>query len=429
MFKVLVIAYYFPPMGLSGVQRVLKFTKYMSHYNWEPTVITAGKTGYYAHDKFLLNEAMNANINIIRTDAFDPNSILAKYGTISMPREFIRKILSKISKFVFIPDNKKSWANKAYLKAKKLLSNEKFDLIFVSIPPFSQFEIAAKLKKEFDLPLIVDYRDLWFGNHFGYYPTPYHKYKHKKLEYAALKDADKIITVNRKIKEKLLSTYQFLHFEDFDIIPHGFDPEDFENVKPITFETKKLRILYSGIFYENITPKFLLTAFNQLSKERPDITENIELHFVGYFRKENRKLVKKFNLFENVVEHGYLNHNDVLRYLVSVDLLWVMLGNGTNMDMVSAGKLYEYFGTRKPIVATVPEGASKTATEKYGASFITDPENLDEIKAMLVKVYELYHSNKLPVPDEEFIIEHDRNFLTKKLTNIFQFYLKEELWM
>jgi len=426
MFKVLVVTYYFPPMGLSGVQRVLKFTKYMSDYNWEPTVITAGKTGYYAHDKSLLKEAEESNIRVIRTDAFDPNSLLAKYGTISMPREFIRKILSKISKFIFIPDNKKSWANKAYTEAKKLLSNEKFDLIFVSIPPFSQFEIAAKLKKEFNLPLVVDYRDLWFGNHFGFYPTPYHKYKHKKLEYAALKAADKIITVNRRIKEKLLTTYQFLNFEDFDIIPHGFDPQDFENVKPIIFETKKLRILYSGIFYENITPKYLLQAFYELSQERPDITENIELHFVGHFRKENQKLVKKLNLFENVIEHGYLNHNEVLRYLASVDLLWVMLGNGLNMNMVSAGKLFEYFGTRKPIVATVPDGASKTAAENYKASFITKPNDITEIKAMLIKVYELYHTNELPTPDEEFVIDHDRNYLTKKLVNNFQFFLKDE---
>lgn len=426
MYKVLVISYYYPPMGLSGVQRVLKFTKFLSDYNWEPTVVTAGKTGYYAHDKSLLKEVENANIKVIRTDAFDPNSLLAKYGTISMPRELIRKILSLISKFLFIPDNKKSWANKAYSVAKKLLSNEKFDLIFVSIPPFSQFEVAAKLKNEFNLPLIVDYRDLWFGNHFGFYPTPYHKYKHKKLEYAALKAADKIITVNRRIKEQLLTTYKFLHFEDFDVLPHGFDPSDFKNVEPITFETKKLRILYSGIFYENITPEYFLKAFFELAKERPDITENIELHFVGHFRNENRKLVKKLNLFENVVEHGYLEHSEVLRYLVSVDLLWVMLGNGTNMDMVSAGKLFEYFGTRKPIIATVPEGASKTAAKNYKASFITKPDDINEIKAMLVKVYELYHKNELPIPDEDFVIEHDRNYLTRKLVNNFQFFLKDD---
>lgn len=427
MFKVLVISYYFPPMGLSGVQRVLKFTKYMSHFNWEPTVVTSGKTGYYAHDTSLLKEAEESNIKIVRTDALDPNSLLAKFGTISMPREFIRKILGKISKFIFIPDNKKSWAKKAYIESKKLLSEDKYDIIFVSVPPFSQFSVAAKLKREFNIPLIADYRDLWFGNHFGFYPTPYHRYKHKKLEYEALKAADKIIAVNRRIKEKLITTYQFLKFEDITILPHGFDKEDFENVVPIKFETKKLRILYSGIFYENITPKFLFQAFHELSKERPDVTANIELHFVGHFRKENRKLVKKLNLFESVVEHGYLNHDEVIKYLLSVDVLWVMLGNGTNMDMVSAGKLFEYFGTRKPIISTVPDGASRTASENYKAAFVTKPDDISELKKMLISVYELYHKNELPSPDEEFIIDHDREFLTKKLVNEFQFFLKDEV--
>jgi glycosyltransferase involved in cell wall biosynthesis len=246
------------------------------------------------------------------------------------------------------------------------------------------------------------------------------------LEYAALKAVDKIITVNRRIKEKLLTTYQFLSFEDFDIIPHGYDPADFENVEPIVFEKKKLRILYSGIFYENITPKYLFKAFKELSKKRPEITESIELHFIGHFRKENQKLVKKLKLFENVIVHGYLNHDEVMRYLISVDLLWVMLGNGANMDMVSAGKLLEYFGTRKPIIATVPEGASKTAAENYGASFITKPDDIDEIMDMLVRVYELHKKGSLPTPDEDYAINHDRNHLTKKLVTNFQFFLKAE---
>ena len=97
MFKVLVIAYYFPPMGLSGVQRVLKFTKYMSLYGWEPTVITTDKTAYYAHDKSLMKEAEDADIKIIRTGGKDPNSLLSKRGTVKMPREFIRKFFGMIS--------------------------------------------------------------------------------------------------------------------------------------------------------------------------------------------------------------------------------------------------------------------------------------------------------------------------------------------
>jgi glycosyltransferase involved in cell wall biosynthesis len=429
MFKVLVIAYYYPPMGLSGVQRTLKFTKYMSEYNWEPTVLTAGKTGYYAHDISLLKEAEEAGIRIERTDSRDINSLLSKLGTVKMPREFIRKFLSIISKTLFIPDNKISWSHKAYKTAKKLLSNEKYDAIFVSIPPFSSFLLALKLKKEFGIPVTVDYRDMWYNNHFAFYPSFYHRYKNKQLEDRCLREVDQIVVVNRRIKERLLNTYQFLKFDDVSIIPHGFDPADFENVEITELDPrkKKLRILYSGIFYENVTPKYFIKAFKKLTIESPNIAENFELHFIGHFRKENQKLVNRLKLQKFVFDHGYHDHNEVIKKLMNSDVLWVMLGDSKNMDTVSAGKLFEYFGTKKPIIACLPEGASRTAAQEYGASFIAEPENVDSIYKVLLDVHDHFAEKKLPAPDEEFIRQHERNILTKQLTKILQFNLKEEI--
>ncbi len=427
MFKALVIAYYFPPMGLSGVQRTLKFTKYMSSYNWHPTVITAGKTGYYAHDRSLMEEAGSADIKIVRTDSFNINSVLGKFGTVKMPNEKLRKFLGRVSKSLFIPDNKISWANSAFKKASELLKNEKFDVIYVSIPPFSAFSLAKKLKKQFDIPLIVDYRDLWFGNHFAFYPTPYHKMRHKKLEDNALRSADHIIAVNRIIKEKLITTYKFLNFDDVTIIPHGYDPADFEGREPVKTNKlfKKIKLLYSGIFYENVTPEFFLKAFKKLSIEKPEIAENFELHFVGHFRRENEKLVKLLNLSPFVHNHGYMDHKDVVQKLVDSDILWVMLGKGTNMNSVSSGKIFEYFGARKPIMACVPDGATLNAAKEYGASFTVDPEDIEGIKNKFIEIYNQSVKKELPVPNEEFIVKHDRNALTEQLTKKFQFYLRD----
>lgn len=429
MFKALVISYYFPPMGLSGVQRTLKFAKYMSEYNWEPTVITTGKTGYYAHDISLLEEAENSKINIVRTEAFDINSILSRFGTIKMPNERLRKFLGKLSKTFFIPDNKTAWSNAAYKKATELIKKEKFDVIYLSIPPFSPFSMAKKLNKKFDIPLIVDYRDLWFGNHFAFYPTPYHKMRHKKLEDTALRSADRVIVVNRIIKEKLITTYKFLNFDDVTIIPHGYDPADFDNLErnPDSRLFRKIKILYSGIFYENVTPKYFLQAFKKLTIEYPEIAENFELHFAGHFRRENEKLVKSLKLSEFVLNHGYMNHKDVVKKLIDSDVLWVMLGNGKNMNSVSSGKVFEYFGSRKPILATVPEGATRNAVLEYGASFIAEPDDIDGIKNKLIEIYEMTKRNEMPVPNDEFIKKHDRNFLTKQLIKQFQFFIRDEV--
>lgn len=425
MFKVLVIAYYFPPMGLSGVQRTLKFVKYMKKYNWEPTVITTGATGYFAHDYTLLKEAEDAEIRIIRTEGVDPYSLMAKQKTLKMPPEFIRNFLSKISKTLFIPDNKIFWAKKAYKVAKELLTKEKFDIIFVTIPPFSTFPMAAQLSREFDISLFVDYRDLWTGNQFEFNLTPYHKYLHKKKEYKALKIADKIIAVNRKVKEKLLGTFPFLTFEDVVIIPHGFDDEDFVGIEPIPNVNNKLRLTHAGIFYDYVTPKYMLHALKKLSLERPDVVEDMELIFLGHLRKENQRLVNKLGLQAYVKDFGYLDHGDTIKRILSSDVLWLMIGNKHSADSHTPGKLFEYFRTRKPIIACVPDGAAKTAAQEYGASFITEPDNIDQIKDTLLKVYKMYKSGSLPVPNEDFITRHRRDILTEQLTKHFQFYLRE----
>jgi len=399
----------------------------MPQNNWQPTVLTAASTAYYAHDDYLLKEAESLNVDIIRAGGNDINSKLAGKGTIKMPPEFLRKILSRLSNTVFIPDNKTGWAKSAINTAREILKKEKFDLIYVTAPPFSAINMAVKLKKEFNLPMVIDYRDLWLGNQFAFYPTPFHKYLHKKMEYQALKAADRIIATNRKMKEKIINNYKFLTFEDIYIIPHGYDPQDFENLEIEKKPNDKLRIIYSGIFYEYITPKYFLKAFKILTKERPDIAANIELHFAGFLRNENKKLIKKLELQEFVKEFGYLDHHSAIVKIMSCDVLWLMVGRGRNADTISSGKLYEYFGTKKPIMAFLPEGALKTAAQEYRASFIANPDDVEAIKNMFITVYELYRKNSLPAPDVDFIEKHRRDFLTEQLTKQFQFLVKDEI--
>jgi glycosyltransferase involved in cell wall biosynthesis len=426
MFKVLVISYYYPPLALSGVQRTLKFTKYFKANNWEPVVLTTGEIAYYAYDYSLLKEANDANIRIVRTLGGDINSMVPSKGPVKIPPEFLRKLLGRISKSFFIPDNKKGWSKKALIKAREILSSEHFDLIFVSAPPFSSTITAVKLKHEFNLPVVIDYRDLWYCNHFAFYPTPFHKIFHKRLEYKVLKAADRFIVINRKMKEKMLNKYSFLTFDDVAIITQGFDPKDFEGLVPEKKPNNKMRLTYSGIFYEFITPKFFLKAFKKLTIERPEIAGNIELHFAGFLRNENRKLIRKLELQEFVKEYGYLNHRDALLKTLSSDVLWLMVGNGKHADAISTGKAFEYFGTQKPILACIPDGILKSTLEEYGAAFITKPDDIDEIMNMIIKIYRLYVNNNLPKPKDEFVSKHRRDFLTEQLVKHFQFLVKAE---
>ncbi|MDR3610773.1 MAG: glycosyltransferase [Ignavibacteriaceae bacterium] len=427
MFKVLVIAYYYPPLGLSGVQRTLKFVKYMKDYNWEPVVLTTGNIAYFAHDYSLLKESNDAGVRVVRSGGRGPNSLLSKFGTMKIPPELIRKLINRVSQAIYIPDNKISWAKAAYKTAEKLLSEEKFNAIFVTGPPFSAFVLGSRLKKDFNIPLFLDYRDLWFGSYFSFYMTPFHKLIQKRNEYLSLKSADRIFVTNRKIKENILNYFPFLTFEDIVILPHGYDAEDFEKLKPIPKHNDKMIITYSGIFVEYNSPKYFIRAFKKLSIERPDVAQNIELHFVGFLRKENKKLIKKLKLESFVKDHGYMNHGDSIIKIKSSDILWIMVGRKKNIDAILPGKLYEYFGSLKPIIACVPEGAAKIAAKEYGACFITEPDDIDQIKNTILEVYESYKKNQLPQPDENYVAKYRRDFLTEQLTKQMQFMVKDDL--
>jgi len=427
MHKVLVIAYYFPPMGLSGVQRTLKFIKYFKNYNWEPTVLTTSDVGYYAHDNTLLKEVEDADVKIERVGGGEINSLIKKNGTIKIPGEKLRKVLSFFSQTFFIPDNKIGWTKKAIVKAREILKREKFDIIFVTAPPFSSVNMAVELKKEFNIPLVIDYRDLWFESYFSFYPTLFHKSMNKKMEYNALRASDKITVTNRIIKEKILNTYQFLSFEDVTILSHGFDTMDFEGLEPEKRTNNRMIISYSGIFMEYNTPEYFLRAFKKITLEKPEIAANIELHFIGFLRKENMKIIKKLQIEEFVKDFGYIEHKEAVRKLISSDLLWFMIGNRKNIDALLPGKLFEYVGSKKPIIACVPEGAAKNSLQKYGATFFTNPFDINEIKNVIYKTYELYKTNSLPKPDEEFIQQYRRDIITEQLCKEFQFCMKTEV--
>jgi len=427
MFKVLVIANNYPPLGLSGVKRTLNFTRYMKNFNWEPTVITTGNIGFNPLDLGLLKEVENEGIQIIRTEELNLQAIIKKQNApISIPRKFIRNTLLKLSKVVFIPDNKMNWAKKAYKTAQEILQKEKYDLLYVSIPSYSSFVYAAKLKREFGIPLFVDYNDLWLGNPYNFYLTPYHKFMNKKLEYTALRSVDKVIVNNRRKKESLLQSFPLLLYNEVLIIPDGYDPSDFENNDSKIESSSKMKLTYAGILNEYFTAEYFLKAFKRLSNERPDIAAGIELEFIGILSKENKKLIKELGITEFVRDHGYLEQGEVIKKINASDVLWLMIDKIFNSDTVTNEKLSDYFGSKKPVLGCLPEGPEKLSLTEYGASFITKQDDIKEIYDAFIQIYGLYTQKQLPDPKQEFLNKHNVISLTEQLTTAFQFYLKEE---
>jgi len=420
--EVLVVAYYFPPLGLSGVQRTLKFVKYLPQFGWQPTVLTVTPTGYYAQDYTLLDELHPKNISIERVGSLDPNRLFRHKGVVKMPSERWRKVFTFMSDLFFIPDNKIGWKRKAVKAASELFKKKNYDVIFSTAPPFTDFLIGLELHEKFQKPLVIDYRDPWHDYPYKYYPTPLHKLLNYKLEKKVLRASSRIIVTSRKTKELILRRFKFLQYNDITILPHGFDPADLEDDPKFHIDkSKRLQFAHAGVFYADRTPKHFLQAMKEVITNRPQLKDQIELVLIGNLQDEYIKMIKSLGLEGNVTITGYLDHKHCIGYLKSADILWLTLNN----DKQSPGKMYEYLGLRKPILACVPEGFVRQTLEETGSAFIVNPTDVKEIAANILQLYDLFKNNKLPKPEEDVVQKYNRIELTNELSKIFGFLVTE----
>jgi glycosyltransferase involved in cell wall biosynthesis len=416
--RVLMIAYYFPPLGLSGVQRTLKFAKYLPHFSWHPHVLTVEDRGYFAKDAALLDELKDLPVQIHRTKSLDPLHFMRSKNVVAMPRASTLSLLGKISQSLFIPDNKIGWKRKAVAKGLRIIEKENIDIIFATAPPYTDLLIGEELKRRSGLPLLLDYRDAWLDNPLHFYATPLHKALHRRLEQRALAAADAIITINRPIKERMLRRYDSVTHNDIDIVAQGFDQEDFTGLDRQRRNDGKLRIVYSGLFYYNRSPDVMFRALRLLGERHPETCKRIELHIVGNTRDYDLDLLRRMELQSQVVMHGYLPHREAVQQLIDADVLWLLIGRGKGEELISTGKLYEYLGAMKPILATIPDGAAKQALEKSGAAFIVPPDDTEAICGQIHALYELHKNNRLPLPLYAYVSQFERKTLTGRLATM-----------
>ncbi len=425
--QVLVIAYYFPPMGLSGVQRTLKFVKYLPSFGWDPTVLTVEPRGYIARDASLLDELAGRGVDVVRTPAAGPGRLFRNKEVVDLPPERLRKIMSAVSDTLFIPDNKIGWKRVAVATAVDLHAKRNFDMIFATAPPFTDFLIGAEVKAKINRPLVFDYRDPWADYPFRFNLTPLHRLRHKALEKRALRASSHIVTTNRRVKELLIARYGFLTYHDIEIIPQGFDPEDVDAAQALLDASPidrrgKMRIVYTGVFWEDRVPDHFLRALHDLFKERPKLRGRIEAVFVGKFREENKKLVNRLGLQNTVVVTGYLPHRESLRHVLGSDLVWMIVGD----DLGSPGKTYEYIGAGKPILGLAPEGFIKQAVLGAGGR-VVPPKDVRAIKEALGAFFDEYEHGSLKPPLPEVIARYNRVSLTRSLVSVFESLLASSL--
>ncbi len=420
MKKVLFIAYYFPPMGFGGVKRPLKFAKYLKNFGWDVTVLTDTPKKLFLVDDYLLEEALNSGIRIERTgeEIFDTGKIITK-----VPKDSFNSIKKYLSSWLFIPDSKILWYPKAIKKAVQLWKqNNGFDLVFASGPPFTDFLIGQELKRRFKVPLVVDFMDAWVGNYIlRYYPTLYHKRKNIKLESLVIRDANKIITTNRRIKEMIISRNSDITYNDIKLYPHTYDENDFELAKKKNLPfTTKMRITYTGSLHSRGL-KLLFKSIRTLFNAAPLYKDKIEFLYLGVVPKKLIRTAKEYNILDSLYMPGYVNHLECIKYLLASDVLFLHIKDAKNNSIIFPGTIGDYIGSRKNILACVPEGVTKNLLLNYNACKIVTDYNPASVAEAIYDYYEEYEKKSLPRPDESFVRKFENMQYVESLATEFNY--------
>ena len=416
MKHVLVLAYYFPPLGLSGVQRIAGFVRHLPEHGWQPTVLTAKPAGYFAHDDSLWAPIQEAGIRTIQTRSLDPTRFFRAGSTVKLPRESRRQVLASVSNWVFVPDNKLGWMPFAVRAGLREATFQSFSAVFSSAPPYTSHLVGRKIARRLGLPLIIDFRDDWVGNPRHFYPTPLHRQLHVRQERQVLQRASAVTTINRPILDGLRTRHKHLRIPGY-VIPHGYEEQHSSSVTR-TNHKNQLRFVYTGVFYDAQTPEYFLRGLREFLIQHPDMRNRVSAIFAGLVPDYFTRLVRNLKLEEVVQYVGYLEHDSVVALQRRADILWMTIGSRLGASQISTGKLFEYMGTRKPILALVPPGAASDTLHRYKAAYIVSPEDVNKTTQALSRIRNDWCDQRFPKPDEAFVSTLSRKHLTQKLSDV-----------
>ncbi|MEE9430935.1 MAG: glycosyltransferase [Melioribacteraceae bacterium] len=432
MKKVLIITYYWPPAGGPGVQRVLKFVKYLPKLGWQPIVLTVANGEYPAIDK-TLEKNIPLGVKVFKTSSWEPNNLYKKFlgmkESENIPTavlvddnpSFKKKFASWVRLNLFVPDAKIGWKRFAIKEGLKIIKKEKPDLIFSSSPPPTVHLIASELAKQSKLKWVADFRDPWTDIHY-YEDQPrmaYVKAKDRRLEKIVLNNADKITCIS-----KLDIELDFANKTDSPKcinIPNGFDDDDFKEMNIFNSPTEKFTLLHLGAINKERNPIKLFEAVKSLRDKGLININNFQIIFVGNIDATIITTVEKNEIWDMVKYVEYLPHVEALSFTEHTSVLLLLVTQSQNNRRILPGKTFEYMRTGKYIFALGPEdGEVARIISETKTGTVVDYSDLDKIRNTLEEQFNNWALNKLSIqPNAKEIRKYSRKNLTEELVKVF----------
>lgn len=423
MKKVLIITYYWPPAGGPGVQRWLKFVKYLPHFNVEPIVYVPENATYPLID-FDLEKDITEDLKIIKHPIKEPYKIAAlfsKKGTKNISsgiiterkqQSFIERMLLYVRGNFFIPDARVGWVSPSVSFLSHYIKENAIDTVITTGPPHSMHLIGLELQKRFKIKWIADFRDPWtsIGYHKELKLSQKASQKHLDLEKNVLNSADTIITTSFTTKKE----FEKITSKPIYVITNGYDVENIEKPPLDTFFT----ISHIGSLLSKRNPTILWTVLNELINENESFRKDFRLKLIGKVSSEILNSIATFNLKDHVEVIGYVSHKNALKYQRSTQVLLLIEIDSFETIGIIPGKLFEYMAAERPIIAIGPKGSDveKIVFEtNTGTYFIY--EEKQKLKEYILMCYKSYLNNNLKI-NGIGLQYYSRKKLTEKLANL-----------
>ncbi|EJG02939.1 glycosyltransferase family 4 protein [Flavobacterium sp. F52] len=421
--KLLIITYYFPPAGGPGVQRWLKFVKYLPEFDVQPIVYVPENPTYPIVDKGLVSE-ISDKVIVLKNKIWEPYqlaSVFSKNKTKKISsgifpqkkkQTFLDKTFLWVRGNLFIPDARVFWVKPSVSYLEKYIKENNIDTIVTSGPPHSLHLIGLELQQKLKVKWFADFRDPWttIGYHKALRLSSYAEKKHKNLEHKVLNAADEIIVTSKTTK----SEFEAITNKPITVITNGYDVE---TVEKQTLDTK-FTLAHIGSFLSDRNPPFLWEVLVELLQEVPEFKTHLEIKLIGAVSQEVLDAIQEHQLNDYLNLVGYVSHKEAVAHQRKSQVLLLIEINSEDTKSIIPGKLFEYMVSNRPIIAIGPQGSdfADIVTQTNTGVFFDYSEKA-KLKSVILDFFNQFLEGKLQSHGIG-LQQYSRKNLTKQLAQL-----------
>jgi hypothetical protein len=424
--KVLILTYYWPPSGGSGVQRWLKFVRYLRETGWEPVVYTALNGEYPVMDEKLLAEVPEG-VQVIRTPIWEPYKLYKRFtggkknervvsGFLSENKKpsFTSRISMWVRGNLFVPDARKFWIRPSIKYLRHWLAENPVQAIVSTGPPHSMHLIGLGLHRSTGIPWLADFRDPWTNIDF-YQDLRLSRWadgKHHRLEKKVVTTASRVVVVGNQMKVE----FEQIGSRKVDVITNGYDEADIP--ADVSAPDETFSLVHIGMMGQTRNHEALWKVLGRLVSENPLFGERFRLRLAGKVDVGVKEMLTRYGLTDKTEFIDYVSHGEAIAMQSRAQLLLLAVNDTPNAKGVITGKIFEYLAARRPVFCIgPPDGDAAEVLRLAGAGLTSGFRHEAAMRSILLHYFELYLAGKNTV-QATGVEQYSRKALTHTLAGI-----------